>query len=251
MSDEYLRQVLLRHAVDYGPASPVRRVQLALMPTIHQWGGQQIIQIAPSGSFAKGTAVHSGTDIDLFVSLSSTTNETLAQIYNTLFNALAAAGVQPQRQNVAIKVRVNGYDVDVVPGKRQSQFGDDHSLYSNRSGTWLQTNVARHVNLVSGSNRLAEIRLLKIWRNRRGLDFPSFYLELVVLRALNGQRIGNLSHNVFTVLQFIRDHITTARFVDPANTNNVISDSVSAAGKQSLANAARAALTSTWGNEFA
>ena len=102
-----------------------------------------------------------------------------------------------------------------------------------------------------GSNRLDEIRLLKIWRNRRGLDFPSFYLELAVIRALSGRWSGNFSANVIAALEFIRDQITTAHFVDPANTNNVISDCVNAAGKQSLGAAARAALASNWGSEFA
>ena len=251
MSDAYLRQVLTQYAVDVGPYSPVRQVQFHIVPVIQRWGGQQIVSIEPSGSFAKGTAVRTGTDIDLFVSLSSTTTEPLAAIYNSLFNTIAGAGYTPKRQNVSIGLRIGAFDVDVVPAKRQAQYGGDHSLYSNRTGTWMQTNVTRHITEVSGSNRLDEIRLLKIWRNRRGLDFPSFYLELAVIRALQGRWSGNLSANVVAALEFIRDQITTARFVDPANTNNIVSDSVSAAGKQALAAAARAALVSNWGSEFA
>ena len=32
-------------------------------------GNKYLAGILPSGSFAKGTAIHSGTDIDLFLSL--------------------------------------------------------------------------------------------------------------------------------------------------------------------------------------
>ena len=252
MSDAYLRQVLAHYAVDNGLYSPVRQVQSLLAPTINKWGGQYVLSVEPSGSFAKGTAVRTGTDIDLFVSLSSNTPDTLAQIYETLFNALSGSGFQPKRQNVSIGLRIGGaYDVDIVPAKRQSQYGNDHSLYSNRTGTWLQTNVTRHISEVCGSNRSDEIRLLKIWRNRKGLDFPSFYLELTVISALHGHWSGNLSANVVAALEFIRDHISTTRFIDPANTNNVVSDSVSAAGKQNLAAAARVALASKWEDEFA
>lgn len=251
MSDTYLRQVLAQYAVNNGLLSPVRSVQGVLLPTIRQWGGQQVLSVEPSGSFAKGTAVRSGTDIDLLASLSSTTTETLQQIYNTLFNALAAAEHQPKRQNVSIGVRVGAYSVDVVPARRQSQYGDDHSLYSNRTGSWLQTNVTRHIAEVRNSNRLDEIRLLKIWRNRRGLEFPSFYLELAVIRALHGRWSSNLSTNVVTVLEFVRDQITTTRFVDPANSNNVVSDTLTLVEKQALAKAARAALAGSWGTEFA
>lgn len=249
--DEHLPRVLTQYAVDTGPFSPVRQVQAQLMPIIQRWAGSQLLSVGPSGSFAKGTAVRTGTDIDLFVSLSSTTTDTLARIYDTLFSAIAAAGYQPKRQNVSIGVRVNGaYDVDLVPGKRQSQFGDDHSLYSNRTQNWVQTNVTRHITEIQGSNRLDEIRLLKIWRNRRGLDFPSFYLELATIRALSGKWSGNLAANVAATLEFVRDKITTARLVDPANSNNVVSDVVNAAGKTALAAAATSALASQWQTEF-
>jgi len=43
-----------------------------------------VLSISPSGSFAKGTANRSGTDIDLFISLSESTPETLKEIYDSL-----------------------------------------------------------------------------------------------------------------------------------------------------------------------
>lgn len=251
MSDVYLRQVLAQYAVDTGPFSPARQVQTQMAPIVNRWGGQFVVSMDPSGSFAKGTAVRTGTDIDLFISLSSNTPDTLAQVYNSLVTALTQAGYQPKRQNVSVNIRVGAYDVDMVPAKRQSQYGADHSLYSNRSGTWLQTNVGTHIAQISGSGRLDEIRLLKIWRNRRGLDFPSFYLELATMRALNGRHQGNLSANVVAALEFMRDQLANARFIDPANTNNVISDTLDNAGKQTVAAAAAAALRSNWGSEFA
>lgn len=251
MSDAYLRQVLAQYAVDTGPYSLARQVQAQVAPIVNRWGGQFVMSTDPSGSFAKGTAVRTGTDIDLFISLSSNTPDTLAQVYNSLFTALTQAGYQPKRQNVSLNIRVGAYDVDMVPAKRQSQYGADHSLYSNRSGTWLQTNVGTHIAQVSSSGRLDEIRLLKIWRNRRSLDFPSFYLELAAMRALNGKRQGNLAANVVTALEFVRDQLANARIIDPANTNNIISDSLDAAGKRSVGAAAAAALQSNWGSEFA
>lgn len=250
MSDAYLRQVLAQYAVDTGPYSLARQVQAKVAPTVKRWGGKFVMSIEPSGSFAKGTAVITGTDIDLFISLSSNTPDTLEQVYNSLFIALMQAGYKPKRQNVSLNIRVGAWDVDMVPAKRHSQYGADHSLYSNRSGSWLQTNVGKQIALVSGSGRLDEIRLLKIWRNRRGLDFPSFYLELAVIRALSGARQGNLATNIVTALGFLRDQLANARIIDPANTNNVISDTLDASGKRVVSAAAGAALRSNWGNEF-
>jgi tRNA nucleotidyltransferase (CCA-adding enzyme) len=79
-------------------------------------------EITPSGSFAKGTAKRSGTDIDLFLYLAAETSETLSQIYNSLDTALKQEGYKTRRQNVSLNIRVNTtqggvYDVDLVPAK--------------------------------------------------------------------------------------------------------------------------------------
>ena len=76
-ADAYLQQILNREAVDTGIFSPIRAVQAALKPAIRQWANRFLIGVSASGSFAKGTANRSGTDIDLFISLSSETRETL------------------------------------------------------------------------------------------------------------------------------------------------------------------------------
>ena len=87
-ADQYLHGILLREAVDAGPNSPLLGVQTTLMPTLRQWAGDNLLGVYPSGSFMKGTAVRSGTDIDLFLSLSEHTNEILKEVYNQLFDCL-------------------------------------------------------------------------------------------------------------------------------------------------------------------
>src|ERR1019366_1023056 len=87
-ADQYLHGILLREAVDAGPNSPLLGLQATLMPTLRQWAGDNLLGVYPSGSFMKGTAVRSGTDIDLFLSLSEHTSETLKEVYNKLFDCL-------------------------------------------------------------------------------------------------------------------------------------------------------------------
>jgi hypothetical protein len=248
--DAYLRGVLNNHSVVIGLLSPVSAVRAALDPILLAWGGQFIVSIAPSGSFSKGTAVHGGTDVDIFVSLTSTLTTPLKDVYDSLLNALAGAGYSPRRQNVSVGITVGPYKVDVTPARRQDQSGDYHSLYSNRSGNWLQTNVNQHIRTVSQSGRTEEIKLLKIWRNRAGLDWPSFYLELFTIEALAGRRVGNLSANIEMLLPVIRDNIASRRLIDPANTNNVVSDTLTLQGKAALASAAQAAMLSNWNQIF-
>ena len=211
-ADEYLNGILRREAVDSGSTSPVLAVRATLLPVLNAWAGNLLSGVTPSGSFAKGTANHSGTDIDLFISLSSGTSNTLKEVYESLFANVQQVGYTPKRQDVSINIRVGSYDVDLVPAKRQDTTGSDHSLYRRRKDTWAKTNVQTHIAYVRAAGRLLESRLLKLWRMQKGLDFPSFYLELATINALAGSRVG-LSANVWNVFAYLRDTFPGARII--------------------------------------
>jgi hypothetical protein len=249
-ADQHLLSLLRRETVDTGVYSPVRGVVGTLRPVLMQWANNYLAGLAPSGSFAKGTAIRSGTDIDLFLSLRSDTPNTLEEIYTRLANAMQGAGYTPRKQNVSISVRVGAYDVDLVPAKRQGNYSDDHSLYRRKAGTWTKTNVDKHIATVRHGGRLLETRILKLWRNQNGLEFPSFYLELAVIDALRYSQLGTLSERVRRVLEYLCDSFVNARVVDPANpTGNIISDDLTVAEKNAVKSAALTALNGTW-SEF-
>jgi hypothetical protein len=121
----------------------------------------------------------------------------------------------------------------------------DHSLYRNRAETWTKTNVVKHIQHVRSFNRINETRIIKLWRKQKALEFPSFYLELTVIEALRGCQT-NLSANVVRVLEYMRDSFVNARVVDPANTNNIISDDLTVAEKNALRLRAESALKGNW-----
>jgi hypothetical protein len=192
-ADEYLQRILARESVDTGPYSPVRGVQALVMPALQEWGGQYIRFAQPSGSFAKGTANKSGTDIDLFVSLLENVPNTMKETYNTLFNKVSEKGYQPKRRNVSINITVAGYSVDLVPAKRQNGYGEDHSLYRRRADSWTKTNVTIHINHVMSSGCSREIRIIKLWRDQKGLDFPSFIWSSQLSKRSPAQAAPSLS----------------------------------------------------------
>jgi hypothetical protein len=230
-SDEYLLAILAREAVDRGGFSPVWGIQSALTPTLTKWANGRLLAVQPSGSFMKGTSNKSGTDIDLFISLSEETIETLGEVYEKLFRWLTGEGFSPKRQNVSLNIRVNSHSVDLVPVKRQGGLSTDHSLYRRKGDTWTKTNVSTHIGHVGLSGCLSEIRLVKLWRDKQKLDFPSFYLELTVMAALKLNKTSSLESNFFTVMRYLKDDFRDARVVDPANTNNCISDDLGSAEK--------------------
>lgn len=237
-ADDYLNRIIGKYLINQ--AGVKERVD-AIYPTIQRWAGGYLNEAIYSGSIAKGTAVSLATDADVFISLMSTTPNTLSEIYTSLYNDLSQAGYQARKQNVSIAVSYQGYNIDFVPGKMQSQYGYDHSLYKNKTNTWTQTNVKTHVTHVANSNRIKEIKLTKIWRQRNNLDFPSFYLELAVIDCLSGFSSSDLSGNFRKVLGFLASDFIGRRYVDPANTNNVISDDLTFSEKQLIQRAAKVA----------
>ena len=157
--------------------------------------------------------------------------------------------LSPSRQNVSINIKGGGYSVDLVPAKHHGNNNEDHSLYRRRADTWTKTNVVTHISAVRASGRTAEIRILKLWRDQKKLDFPSFYLELATIVGLAGSR-GTLSQNVLAMFVYLRDTFPGARIVDPANTNNVISDDLTVAARTAIKTAAANALAASNWNQI-
>ena len=154
---------------------------------------------------------------------------------------MTAKGYKPRPQNVSVNVTVAGHSVDLVPGKLQNLLCADHSLYRRKADTWTKTNVQTHIETVRNSNRLREIRIIKLWRNQKNLEFPSFYLELSVMRALEGESSYSVADNVQKVFKYLNESFLWARIIDPANTNNIISDDLTVAEKMKISTAAKAA----------
>lgn len=247
--DEYLFAILARERVDASPTSPIlAAAKKALMPVLVPWGGRYLRSVEPSGSFAKGTANRSGTDIDLFLSVSPEHPEPLKVLYESLYGALSWAGYEARRQDVSIGLRVDGTDIDLVPGKQQTVLTTDHSLYRRKADTWTKTNVLSHISHVRNGGRQAETRVMKLWRNQARLQFPSFYLELAVIEALRGSLALSLSLRVGEVYRYLAGPFASARFVDPANTNNVISNDLTVVEKNAIRSAASRALQTPWGD---
>lgn len=243
-ADSYLQSILSKYAIN---EAGVKGQVDAVYPIVKRWGGTYINESSYSGSIAKGTAISIGTDADVFISLTSSTPDTLEQIYNSLFNAFSQAGYTPRKQNVSIGITAGGYKIDWVPGKRQSQYGNDHSLYKRKTNSWTKTNVKTHVSNVGGSSRLKEIKLAKTWRQLHGLDFPSFYLELAAIDCLGGRSYSDLSGNFWEMLRFFSDEFPSKRYIDPSNTNNVISDDINLTEKTSIQSAAKISISKkTW-----
>lgn len=235
---DYLRAILHREAVDSGVEAPLRRLEPRVEQLCATWAGRHLLEIYPIGAFEKGMANRSGVGIDFVLSLSPQVPFTLHEIYESLFLALERQNLSPVRRPVAVGVRVEDVLVDIIPAKRESISNDIHEIYSSRRAAPMKTNLTHHVLDAVEAGRQEEVRIMKLWRDQQGLDFPSFYLELSVVAALRRRPPGELADNVWQVLGYLAQLFVARGLLDPANANNVISDEMTAAQKMAVARAA-------------
>jgi hypothetical protein len=239
--DQYAASVVEKYVVTPDTGSPSHRAADALIPLLKQWGKQYLQGITLSGAYAQGTAIGLSSQVDVLILLNPVPGMQMKNIFWSLFEYLSDHDMHPRTRNVTIQVKSKGMLVDLIPACR------DHAtsgnvLFNKKTALDVRTDLAQHVHLIGNSGRQQEICALKIWRERRGLDFPSLYLELTVLRALEAERFGQLADNVLAVLRYIAARFEQTVVRDPANGENVVSNDLKLAEKQAIAKAARDAI---------
>lgn len=240
-NEQYTASIVEKYQVAADGGSGSHRAVDEITPLVKHWGKQYLQGITLSGAYAKNTAITLTSHVDVLITMSPVPDMEMKNIFWNLFEFLTLKDLKPSTRNVSIHLPIQGLWVDLIPAYR------DHGIYGNvlfnkRTGTAVHTDVAKHIHLVGNSGRQQEICALKIWRERNGLDFPSLYLELAVLRALEGERFGQLADNMLSVFRYLSHRFEQAEFSDPANLQNKVSGDLSAEGRQAIAVAARGAL---------
>jgi hypothetical protein len=240
-ASSYLRGILDRERVDDSAASPLRALTPRVERIVRAWGGRHLMDVQPSGAFEKGTANASGMRIDFLASVHPAASFSSREIYESLYHALDKMGLRPEARNVSIGVTLGGVQIDIIPARRDNLHTEEHWLYSALRGKAFVTDLHRHVLEAVTANRRDEVRVLKLWRDRNHLVFPSYYLESTVAAALRGRPRGELSDNVWAVLGYLESHFVARSLLDPANAHNIVSDELDLGEKARIRTAAKVA----------
>ena len=230
-----------------------------LQTTLKAWASSCYVNLLYSGSRAKGTAISIASDVDYLVSLTSGCNENsggLKSIFDSLYTELKSKYPSASKQNVSVRINLNGLEVDVTPARKQTGNTNDHWLYVSKLDTRKQTNIQKHINDTSQSGRTNEIKVLKIWRELHQLDFPSIYLEYLLINNIllnKSKDINSLGDNVWHALNELAKSTGNplgARIVDPANSANILSDLLTVAEKNTIINKAKVSIQQTNWNQI-
>lgn len=240
-TDQYAASIVEKYRVVAETGSRSHHAADTIIPIVKQWGKQHLRGITLSGAYAKNTAIALSAHVDILLGLSPDTGMEMKTIFWNLFKYLSDQDLHPHTRDVAIRLRSGGLDVDLIPACRDPET-QGNVLFNKRSGREVHTDIARHIHLVANSGRQQEICALKIWRERKGLAFPSLYLECTALQALGNERFGQLADNFLAVLRYLSHRFEQAVIADPANPENLLSSDLSASEKKLIATAARDAL---------
>ena len=224
-ASSYLRSILDRESVDSSAGSALRQLTPRIDKIVRAWAGKHLLDLQPTGGFEKGMANASGISIDFLASISPDATFTPREIYESLYHALERMGLKPKARNVSISIGLGEITVDIVPARRDNAHTEEHWLHSSLRGKAFVTDPGKHVLEAIKANRRDEVRVIKLWRDKNGLTFPSFYLELAVAAALRGKG-RDLADNVWTVFAYLENHFVARSVLDPANAHNVVSDDI-------------------------
>jgi len=238
-SDNYLLGILTKYRPHDLSIYEVYSIP-ELKNRLKSWAVQYFNEIINSGSRAKGTAISIASDVDYLISLSNDCPHSLKVIYDSLFSTLNSHYPNTRKQNVSVRVKISNIEVDITPARRLQGNTNDHNLYVSKLDTWRQTNIQKHINDISQSGRLNEIKILKIWRELHSLDFPSIYLEYLITNTiLWGKSKGDdyLANNVWHAINSLASNEANplfSRVVDPANSTNILSDLLTTTEKNKI-----------------
>lgn len=187
------------------------------------------------GSKAKGTLIRESYDLDIicyFGHEDETAGESLEEIYSNVKDKLSVKyQVEPKTSAIRLKGKdlkdlARDFHIDVVPGRFVDKSRTDcHIHQAGGDKDYLKTNLDVHIAHVRDSGVVPAIRLLKLWKTRRGLRVKQFAFELLVIEILKEKKKAALDAQVKCVWERLRDAKDPIKVEDPANpTGNVLTD---------------------------
>ncbi|MCK6533073.1 MAG: nucleotidyltransferase [Polyangiaceae bacterium] len=201
------------------------------------------------GSKSKGTMIKEAYDLDVICYFPRDDDDaggTLESIFENVKKSLAKKYIVVPKTS-AIRLQGQNYQdfhVDVVPGRFVDDNKEDAFLHrTTGEKKRLKTNLDLHIEHVKDSGVVSSIRLVKLWRIRRGLSIKHFALELLTIEVLKGKKSKSVDAQLEYLWQKLRDEVESIKIEDPANpSGNDLAELLNDAVRQELSTAASSTL---------
>jgi hypothetical protein len=175
------------------------------------------------GSKSKGTMIKEAYDLDIicyFPRVDDDAGGNLETIFENVKKSVSKKFFAVPKTS-AIRLQSQSYQdfhVDVVPGRFVDDKMEDAFLHrTTGEKKRLKTNLDVHIDHVKGSGVVPAVRLMKLWRVRRGLTIKHFGLELVTIEMLKTKKSADLDTQLRHAWRTLRDDADSLKIEDPAN----------------------------------
>lgn len=204
-----------------------------------------LLSCAPTfnGSIQRGTSIAS-SDIDInlrFTKEAGTVSKIRSIVEEYLTNEFSDSSlvdVRSQEHSIGLffSIQREQCRIDVVPMREIENGKGDTFIFSTKRETIKKTNAIRQNKVLRFTEKQKHIiKLLKGWKIENNVHIPSVFLEHLVVRAYEDVYVPRgLKNALFTIIEYIGNEIPTIRIVDPANTNNIISESLTYQNKEQI-----------------
>ena len=206
-----------------------------------------------AGSYGKKTIISESFDLDIVAYWPDDCGYPLKEIFDAVGSVLKQKWKSASPKTVAWTISFQGgFHIDVVPGRALDKSYKEANLYRSDKDSPMKTSIKVHIDTVRNSGRRDTIRLMKLWNVRNGAPWKkSLPLELMTIEALKGTSTTDLEQQLLKVFGHIRDTIARVRIVDPANSNNIVSDAWTDTDRMAIKLAAEAAIQAKlWSDVF-
>jgi hypothetical protein len=248
---EYLAQILAGQDLSAAQVATLQQCREAIQNQVAQLNGTPRFYYA--GSYGKKTIIKESFDLDVVAYWPEDCGYTLKDIFNAVGTVLQKQWKSAKPKTVAWTISFQGgFHIDVVPGRALDKAFKEANLYRNDTDSSMKTSIKVHIDTVRNSGRQDAIRLMKLWRVRNNVPWKkTLALELMTIEALKGATSTDLEQQLLKVFAYMRDSIEKVRLVDPANSNNVVSEELTSGDRAAIKAAAQAAIAAKlWSDVF-
>ena len=201
-----------------------------------------------NGSITKDTSIY-GSDIDIQIPFKRNSGS-IDNVYNSVsdfifdeFEDAKLVGIREQKHSIGLEFNIENEikRIDVVPLREVDNNSGDTYLYVNNTGffersTYKKTNYLKQSKTLQFSAKEKKIiRLLKVWKLENNLKLKSIHIEFLVKKAFEKKQIPyGIEKCLLETISFFAENIMFIKIIDPANSNNIISNSLTYKEKESI-----------------
>lgn len=248
-NQSYLQGILDSQKLNDNQIQNLRELRQKIQKQLELLDGNPTFYYA--GSYAKKTMIKASYDLDIVAYWPHDSKYSLKGISDGVKTQLDKYWKHVNNKNVAWELPFEGnFHIDVVPGRALDVNNYNANLYKKKSDQHLKTSIKIHIDTIRKADRRDIIRLVKLWKVLNDLPFKTFILEQMVIEGCMGVPRNKIEPQLIKAFKYIHNRIGHARILDPANSNNVLSNEMTTGQKNTVQRSAKIVIDANYWSDI-